>query len=243
MSNIKKFTSIEQQHTIKKLRIYLKTIFKELNHKRMSPDSVLKSIRHEFYTNIPNDYKKKGVVYRFVLEHLKGFFKKTLYQKDELAIIDGIQIIKKDGKNLTFGEMNELNGAGFFNGEMFHKINAELEKLEEDLEDKNWIGIFHSKEHYEAFEYILSSFAIEEHTKKLFSGFWYEFGGNQKLTRCTAKTYTEWVYKQYLPHEEKKSENLTRSHCGYSHQFRRQIRRYKATYKDQNIFIESHNRK
>ena len=224
------------------LKTYLKTIFKELSSKRMSPDDMLKSIRYEFYTSYPDNFEHKGKAYKRVLENFKRLFKKALFEKDELAIIDGCTI-EKDGKHLTKGELNELWGNSFFNGEMFHKINAELEKLEEDLEDKKWIGIFHSKEHFDAFEYILSTFAIEEHSKKLFSGFWYEFGGNQILMRCTSKTYTEWVYKHYLPHEEKKSENLTRSHCDSNHQFRRQIRRHKATYKDENIFKSTYARK
>ena len=225
----------------KKLKTYMHSLLLELHKKRMSPDEMLKSIKYEFFTSYPDEFEHKGKMYNYVLETFRGLFEKILYQKDEIAIINN-EIIVKDGKDLTYGEIEELLGRGFLNGEMFHKINTELEKLEDNLEDKNWVGVFHSQEHYEAFKHILESFEIEEQSKTLFSGFWYEFGGNRKLIRCTAKKYTEWVYKHYLPNEEKKSENLTRSHCGYGHQFRIQIRRYKATYKDQSIFLAPHQR-
>ena len=52
--------------------------------------------------------------------------------------------------------------------EIWHKLSAELMTL---IESHKWPGKFHSKEHFEAFEYVLKSFSTEEHSKTLFSGF------------------------------------------------------------------------
>ena len=104
---------------------------------------------------------------------------------------------------------------------------------------KKWIGIFHSKEHFEAFEYILDSFYIEEHTKTLFSSLWLELGGDKAqkiLMRCTCKKYTDWVFKHYLPNEEKKPISFVSVKVKDEHHYRKQIRIKKKTYKNQDIF-------
>ncbi len=213
---------------------YLVTVLVPLGFKKITFEQALKSIKQEIEimfetpSKIPNitaedELVQKDAIYLKSLRVLREYFKQMIFDADEEERMDTL--------NKTYPDYFE---------EIFTKINIELHNYSER---KKWVKVFHSKEHFDAFEYILSSFAIEEHSKKLFSGFWYEFGGNQILMRCTAKTYTEWVYQHYLPHEEKKSENLTRSHCDSNHQFRRQIRRYKATHKDENIFKPTYARK
>ena len=223
-----------------KLRTYTSSIFKQLNRKKMSPDEMLKSIKYEFYSSYPDEFEDKGKMYKWVLEHFREFFEKILYQKDEISTINN-EIIVKDGKELTYGEIDELFGRGFFNGEIFHKINAELEKLEEDLETRPWVGVFHSQEHYEAFKHVLKSFLIEEHNKTLFVGFFREYGGNKILMRCNEKKWREWVNEHYLIKGEDSSKRW--NECPQHHYTRKQIRQSQKTYKDPNIFKQPHARK
>ena len=221
----------------KKLKTYMKSIFTELNKKRMSPDEMLKSIRYEFYTRIPDFIPSKGKNYKWILKSFRGFFKKTMDQKDEIAIINNeLTVEDEDGKNLTEGELGERSGRGFFNGEMFHKINAELEKLEEYKETRPWVGVFHSQPHYEAFLHVLKSFLIEEHNKTLFMGFFREYGGNKVLMRCNEKKWREWVNEHYLIKGEDSSKRW--NECPKHHHTRMQIRQSQKTYKNPNIFKE-----
>ena len=119
---------------------------------------------------------------------------------------------------------------------MFHKINAELEKLEEDKETRPWVGVFHSQEHYEAFKHVLKSFLVEEHNKTLFVGFYREYGGNKVLMRCNEKKWREWVNEHYLIKGEDSSKRW--NECSKHHYTRKQIRQYQKTYKDPTIFKE-----
>ncbi len=62
-----------------------------------------------------------------------------------------------NGKTITMGEVYKMVGNDHIPMEMYHKINAELMSL---TRDEKWIGIFYSKEHFEAFEYILDSLSF-----------------------------------------------------------------------------------
>lgn len=190
---------------------FVVSICDQLLNKKITIDEAFASIKFEFTVAKPVEN-----LYGMVLEVFKNLYGHLTVNATE-EIEENFKLVDHNHE------------------EFYHRLNIELMKL---TDEKKWVGVFHSQEHYEAFKHILESFEIEEHSKTLFSGFWYEFGGNRKLIRCTAKKYTEWVYDHYLPNEEKKSENLTRSHCGYSHHYRVQMRRYKATYKDQDIFKE-----
>lgn len=208
---------------------FLLGLFNQLANNSKTLDEIVKLIHL--------DSEKEKDSEGFIIKNLKGLERTAIWKAEEML---------KDETylNMMYGDDWKKEGWKFPEIEIeqqrkFKILNQEIKlRVKQELDDLKWIGVFHSRRHFEAFKYILSSFVIEEHSKKLFSGFWYEFGGNQKLIRCTAKTYTEWVYKHYLPHEEKKSENLTRSHCDYYHQLRRQIRQYKKTYKNQYLFTK-----
>jgi hypothetical protein len=104
----------------------------------------------------------------------------------------------------------------------------------------NWVGIFHTQHHYEAFLYILDSFHIEEHNKVLFMGFWGQYGGEKILMRCNETKWRDWVIKNYLPNEKDSSKRW--KHCEEIHHSRRQMRRYEKTFKDPNIFKQPYAR-
>ena len=107
-----------------------------------------------------------------------------------------------------------------------------------EIERFNWVGIFHSQEHYEAFKHILESFLIEEHNKTLFMGFYREYGGNKVLMRCNEKNWREWVNEHYLIKGEDSSKRW--NECPKHHYTRKQVRQYQKTYKDPNIFKQPH---
>ena len=104
----------------------------------------------------------------------------------------------------------------------------------------NWVGIFHTQHHYEAFLYILDSFHIEEYNKVLFMGFWGQYGGEKILMRCNETKWRDWVIKNYLPNEKDSSKRW--KHCEEIHHTRRQMRRYEKTFKDPNIFKQPYAR-
>ena len=110
-----------------------------------------------------------------------------------------------------------------------------------EIKRYNWVGVFHSEDHYEAFLHVLESFLIEEHNKVLFMGFWGEYGGEKILMRCNETKWRDWVIMNYLPNEKDSSKRW--KHCEETHYTRRQMRLYEKTYKEPNIFKQPHARK
>ena len=193
-------------------RKYIMSFSKQLINKKMSIDEVIKALKYQLVEKVGSQN-----AYKFTLERMQELYGKLVYEDDN----EKLEIRKKLGLNYD---------------EVYHKLSAELMTL---IEDDKWIGIFYSKEHFEAFEYILDSFYIEEHTKTLFSSLWLELGGDKAqkiLMRCTCKKYTDWVFKHYLPNEEKKPISFVSVKVKDEHHYRKQIRIKKKTYKDQDIF-------
>ena len=106
-----------------------------------------------------------------------------------------------------------------------------------EIEKYNWVSVFHSQEHYEAFLYVLEAFLIEEHNKTLFIGFFREYGGNKILMRCNETKWRKWVNEHYLIKGEDSSKRW--KDCPQHHEVRTRIRRHQKTYKDSNIFKPS----